>query len=45
LIAIGLIYAVPRVVVALVALFRVPPDKLPAVLRALADLFCVRRGR
>jgi hypothetical protein len=37
------VYAVPRLIVALVALFKVPPDKLPAVLRALADLFDIRR--
>ncbi|MCW3813709.1 hypothetical protein ONA91_04450 [Micromonospora sp. DR5-3] len=43
LVAVGLIYAVPRLIVALVALFRVPPDKLPAVLRALAELFRFRR--
>ena len=35
----ALIYAVPRIVVALVAMYKVPPDKLAAVLRALAELF------
>ncbi|GII22171.1 hypothetical protein Pme01_17680 [Planosporangium mesophilum] len=45
LIVVALIYAVPRLIVALVALFRVPPDKLPAVLRALAELFQMRRSR
>ncbi|MFY1658479.1 hypothetical protein [Micromonospora sp. WMMD1274] len=43
LVTVALVYAVPRLVVALVALFRVPPDKLPAVLRALAELFRLRR--
>lgn len=43
LIAVALIYAVPRLIVALVALFRVPPDRLPAVLRAMAELFRFRR--
>jgi hypothetical protein len=43
LIVVGLIYAIPRLIVALVALLRVPPDKLPAVLHALAELFRIRR--
>lgn len=44
LVLVTLIYTMSRVLVALVALFRVPPDKLPAVLQALAELFRIRRG-
>ncbi|MEH0928710.1 hypothetical protein [Micromonospora sp. CPCC 205558] len=42
LVAVLVAYAAPRLIVALVAMFKVPPDKLPAVLRALADLFRIR---
>ncbi|WP_426510630.1 hypothetical protein ACPPVO_08210 [Dactylosporangium sp. McL0621] len=44
-VVVALIYAVPRLIVALVALFKVPPDKLAATIRALAELFRFRRGR
>jgi len=43
LVIVALTFVVPRLVVALVALFRVDADKLPAVLRALAELFRIRR--
>ncbi|MFD6265525.1 twin-arginine translocase TatA/TatE family subunit [Micromonospora chalcea] len=39
LIALALIYAVPRLIVAVVALFKIPPERLPAVLKALGELF------
>ncbi|NES31742.1 hypothetical protein GCE86_02845 [Micromonospora terminaliae] len=39
LIVIALVYALPRLIVALVALFKIPPDRLPAVLKALGELF------
>jgi hypothetical protein len=42
LIAVLVAYAVPRLIVALVAMYKVSPEKLPAVLRALADLFRIR---
>ena len=35
--------ALPRLIIAIIALFKVSPDKLPAVLRALAELFRSRR--
>ncbi len=43
LVGVALVYSVPRLIIALVALFKVPPNKLPAVLRALAELFRIRR--
>ncbi len=45
LIVVALIYAVPRTVHALAALFRVPSEKQPAAHRALAELYNMRRGR
>jgi hypothetical protein len=38
-ITLALAYALPRLVIALVVLLKVPADKLPGVLRALAELF------
>jgi hypothetical protein len=48
LVIMAVVYAVPRLIVAVVALFKIPADKLPDVLKALADLFRIgswfRRG-
>jgi hypothetical protein len=43
LIILALAYAVPRLVVALVVVWKVPADELAEVLRALGDLFRIRR--
>lgn len=39
LIVLAVVYAVPRLIVAVVALFKIPPERLPAVLKALGELF------
>ncbi|QGN49540.1 hypothetical protein ACN26Y_26770 [Micromonospora sp. WMMD558] len=39
LVLLAIVYAVPRLIVAVVALFKIPPERLPAVLKALGELF------
>ena len=43
IIVLALAYALPRLIVAFLAVWKVPADRLPDVLRALAELFRIRR--
>ncbi|WP_406072350.1 hypothetical protein [Micromonospora sp. NBC_01638] len=39
LIVLAVVYTVPRLIVAVMAIYKIPPDRLPAVLKELGDLF------